>query len=94
MNRKQFLKWIGIGSAGLATGAGISSIGDEKSGLLCKIRPGIVGVNKETSIPGNPGNNSYGSMVHPPFHIDPTFFKSDGIEESRNFFGADLKTTH
>ncbi|KAA1288408.1 copper oxidase [Leptospira interrogans] len=91
LNRKQFLKWIGIGGAGLATGAGISSIGDEKSGLLCKIRPGIVGVNKETSIPGNPGNNSYGSMVHPPFHIDPTFLNRMELKNLEISSGPILK---
>lgn len=91
LNRKQFLKWIGIGSAGLAAGAGISSIGDEKSGLLCKIRPGIVGVNKETSIPGNPGNNSYGSMVHPPFHIDPTFLNRMELKNLEISSGPILK---
>ncbi|MDV6236855.1 multicopper oxidase domain-containing protein [Leptospira ellisii] len=75
MNRKQFLKWIGLGGAGLVAGAGISSIGDQEGGggFLCKVRPGIVGVNKESTIPGNPGNNSYGSMVHPPFQTDPEY---------------------
>ncbi|PJZ70313.1 copper oxidase [Leptospira perolatii] len=75
---------MGIGGAGIVAGAGISrATGDGKEGALCELRPtGTVGISASTRAPGQPGGNSYGSMVHPPMQLDPSFLSRMELHSS------------
>ncbi|TGM14090.1 copper oxidase [Leptospira selangorensis] len=79
MNRKDFLRWLGIGGAGLAAGTGIAGItSGKKEDPLCRTGSSVPGQisstpNPSIRLPGSIGGNSYGSMVHPPMFVDAAF---------------------
>ncbi|TGK09970.1 copper oxidase [Leptospira fletcheri] len=89
MNRKQFLRWIGLGGAGLAAGLGISKIKSkpgEDSFAFCRTSSGADPAssrpNTSVRVPGSIGGNSYGSMVHPPNLIGSDFLSRMELHSS------------